>query len=690
MPNSFSQDQVDVLNELNRRRSTLTPDQSAILDELNRRAGLQASPQAQPDQQHGMIYNAAQKALNWHPYQDTGNSAVDALQRGFDGVGLAQGAAKGIMSTIAGAGSIVNMGLNHFGYNQPINQDNLHDLLQSNSGAQSYGKAAEQVAEYALGEGAVNAGIRGMNVAGKAGKILSLGGRAAANSAIGALQSGGDPTSAVVAGAVPLAGEALGAGVKAGQGFFNKATAGRALTPEAIQMAKDAGIPLTYSDKTGNPVTRLAENLTGHTVAADTYQPIKTAQANGVNDLASSLAGHTQPVDAVKAVNDSLTGRIDDLDNLADQHYQDFRDEVAQNKRRVQVGTKTSSILDANGNPQQVPVYDDIDTPIDMRGVKDTLQPLADRVKAVNDVVNYTPRGYLKLFDIMNSPDAVSADVADRALSNLKDISRDAEMKSLMDKSQGMASKAISYLEPALQDALQDASPKAQQALLAGRQAVKQKYQLADLLREISGDASGDRTPATALSKLISKGDFNYDTLLKPTLDASPDLAKPLREAWLDQQFNPAVNGQDIKPETILTRFNTLGPKTKQALFPGQWSNNISTFLTLAKRLNWNVNTSNTGLANAMLKFIGHPVTQAISLTAGSFFHPTALLDAYGARKIGQMLMQPEGASALRTILAAGVNSGRGRAARAVLSKIAESLTASQPQSAAGQQQPVQ
>ena len=156
----------------------------------------QQAPKASQEQpQHGMLWNMANKALNYSTdTQDKAGgqnpSMLDRISSYIpDPLGMAEGAAKGIVSTSAGLGSIYNK---LTGSNQPFNQENLAPITDPKSASQHIGKIGEGIAEFASGEGAIGKVVSKPTVA----KML-------AGLVVGGAQSGGSPAQTAVSTVLP-------------------------------------------------------------------------------------------------------------------------------------------------------------------------------------------------------------------------------------------------------------------------------------------------------------------------------------------------------------------------------------------------------------------------------------------------------------------------------------------------------
>jgi hypothetical protein len=156
----------------------------------------QQAPKASQEQpQHGMLWNMANKALNYSTdTQDKAGgqnpSMLDRISSYIpDPLGMAEGAAKGIVSTGAGLGSIYNK---LTGSNQPFNQENLAPITDPKSASQHIGKIGEGIAEFASGEGAIGKVVSKPTVA----KML-------AGLVVGGAQSGGSPAQTAVSTVLP-------------------------------------------------------------------------------------------------------------------------------------------------------------------------------------------------------------------------------------------------------------------------------------------------------------------------------------------------------------------------------------------------------------------------------------------------------------------------------------------------------
>lgn len=647
--------------------------------------------QKQPE--HGMVYNGLNTLLNAplpsEQYRSQGDGLADSAYNALLDFGDAptrwlRGAGKGAINTAAGIGSFANK---YLGATIPVNQENLKDLTETHGFNEGFGNFAEQTAEYMLGEGLAKAGLKaGVKASPLLARIASnsklgntavrLGRDLAANTVVAGAQSGGDPVATGLGGVVlPLAGHGVGAVAGRVKQFVKDAGAGKALSPEAQTLANQANIPLRQSDLDGSALTRRVEDVTGHSGAMDIYQKQEHPRQQGLNALALNLAGTDSGEAVSNDIMDQLRDQTGQYRNEANQHYKDWRSATDANKQRVQVRTKTE--IDPNtGVKTKVPVFANVATPVDIQQVKATMKPVYKRMRQVLKAFpsHDFGEGGVALHDLMKADDFVPADVADKHLSALKAITRDAALPTVMDESQGLAAKAIGQLEPQLDAAMSQMPPSVAASLDAGRQATKNKHAIADLIQDVSGNKEGDISKQI-MNRMTAPGDYNVDSHLKPVLDALPHMKDKIGNAFLNDLFAQAVRDGGFQRDAgVIKKWTDMGPKTKDLIY-GPKAKSIDAFIELAQRMNWNTNPSGTAKTNIltkMLPFAGHgavPLAMA-HFVSGPVGVATFIGQLAATRQLGKVLLQPGGADKLNNLIRFGYNSAKGQAARAAVKAI--------------------
>lgn len=654
---------------------------------------------------HGWAYKAANTLLNAplpsEQYRPKGDGLLDGARNALTDFGeaptnMARGAAKGILNTAAGLGSIANK---YLGAHTDLNQDNLKDLTETHGFAQGLGNAAEQVGEFMAGEGVAKAATKVpllANIATKskfAQKGIDLAGRVAANAGVSAAQSGGDAGSTEVGAALPVIGDAVGAGLgfvgRKASSFYKKATVGERLSPGAEAMANNAHIPLRSSDYSGNTFARHAENDLGHSIVADIYHPQQVARQEGLRTISDDLSGSASGDEAMARLKKRLDERVYDHTQLGNEAYGEHRDLLKKAdtaNQNIQPGTigNTSGFrwgsteVAASGQPSQVswnvPQYHGVSSPVDIKEAKTSLQPIVEAVqkRQAQFPSMGVPSTFGHVLDIVNSPDLVSADAADKLLSRLKGVVRDREFAGIMNESQGLAAKAIGQMEPELQKSLEAMSPEARDALLRGRAEWKQRNAVADLSKDLFGNDG--QISKGSLDKLMAPGDYNHEQLLKPILQEAPEMKDEVGSAYLNHLFEQARSSPTgfHKELGVIRQWTKLGDKTKADVFGPEKTKAIDSFLELAGRVNWNANPSGTGVMRAVHHALRSPITYLVGAGTTAYAAPAMLpvymASLYASRKFGQILLQPGAPNALRDMIKFGINSAKGRAARALVS----------------------
>jgi hypothetical protein len=402
------------------------------------------------------------------------------------------------------------------------------------------------------------------------------------------------------------------------------------------------------------------ERVLGDTVAADKYAALVDAQQQGLNAGASNLVG-AKPQTMYEAGQDVLTELGKALKGKhaeAKSAYEEFERAVEANPVRVQTGTKASTALDASGRPVQIPVYQEMNLPVDLTGTKKALQPLYDQLNetlaAVPEARRNLDPGYRVLWRLMNSPDQMGARQAEELLSLSKEIGRDTLFPELKNRAEGIAAATTAHLQPAIDASVAEAGPKAAQALQTGRRLWREKSEIGDLVERLGG--ADQARQVSAFRTLMGPKDANFDYLQK-VLNTAPEAKESLRRGFLENLFaKPTEAGGFTNAEKALADWNRLGAKTKVAVF-GEQAQEISTFLKLASAIGKNPNPSGTGIVNSLLK-MGLLVTAP--LKAGG---PIVL-----GRKLADVLYSPDGAKNLNRLLIAGPRTETGRRAYAALS----------------------
>jgi hypothetical protein len=411
-----------------------------------------------------------------------------------------------------------------------------------------------------------------------------------------------------------------------------------ATTPEvaaAVKAGQAAGVPVDAATATGNPVVRGAQYLADRSLGGAIVAPAaERAQVAGLKNYADALANKTAvpattPELAGRAIQDEIQGQIDTLHHEAGTQYGTLR-------------------TIEQSNPQAMQVQ--------MAPVKSALKPVYDElVKTMPVAQRQASRGLLAIENIVNGPDVMAASEADRALGAIKQIARDETGDSgLRSVSGGLAAKAVTQLENAVQAAVAKGGPAATDALNAGRAATKAKWAAADVLDTIR------KEPVQAFNQATIAKDAGIDQL-RQVARLAPNALPKVGRALLDNLFakiGPAEGGFG-KAGTALTTWDNLGPQTKALLFKDPaLRQSLDQFFLLAKKMAENPNPSGTGhlvqLAaqgqGGLTMMLFHPVLGAIDLAAsvgGGYGLSKLLHSPAGVKLLTEGMKLPTGSASV-------------------------------------------
>jgi hypothetical protein len=293
---------------------------------------------------------------------------------------------------------------------------------------------------------------------------------------------------------------------------------------------------------------------------------------------------------------------------------------------------------------------------VQMAPVKSALKPVYDElVKTMPVAQRQASRGLLAIENIVNGPDVMAASEADRALGAIKQIARDETGDSgLRSVSGGLAAKAVTQLENAVQAAVAKGGPAATDALNAGRAATKAKWAAADVLDTIR------KEPVQAFNQATIAKDAGIDQL-RQVARLAPNALPKVGRALLDNLFakiGPAEGGFG-KAGTALTTWDNLGPQTKALLFKDPaLRQSLDQFFLLAKKMAENPNPSGTGhlvqLAaqgqGGLTMMLFHPVLGAIDLAAsvgGGYGLSKLLHSPAGVKLLTEGMKLPTGSASV-------------------------------------------
>lgn len=404
----------------------------------------------------------------------------------------------------------------------------------------------------------------------------------------------------------------------------------------AVDFANRRNIPLDAATATGNKAVQniqgAAQNMPLVAGAAKKSRLAQTAAMTNVGDqIADTVAPPTNPQLAGRGMQDAFNQHIDTLGAKASGAY--GRLEAIENASQpvnVQIGTKPSKILGANGQPINLPVNKAIIAPISMVGAKQILGPIEAQLQQIlTPAEQQYSKGLTAIRGVLNGPDALSASAADQTLSGLKSILRD---PSVPPKTKFLVGKITDELSPAIDYAVSRLGPTAAQALQDGRALTAAKYAAKGTLGELE-------TEPVRLVEQLTRGRDTQVNLLNDVAATVPHALPAIGRAVLDEMIDKAfAEAGQARPGTVLTKWNQMGPVTKQLLFKDPRTiQDIGSFFTLAKKMAENPNPSGSA-------YVGTLATDGMFLVASPH---AAIPYVIGRTVLGRILTSPGGARLL-------------------------------------------
>lgn len=388
--------QAEVVAELYRRRESLDPEKRAIVDELAKRHGI-------------------------------GGEQPGATSRFFSGLGsqlnpvtMVQSAAQMAAHPID---TLKGIGASHEAvYNKAVDAYKRGDMAEAGRHALGYLLPVIGPAIDAMGDKA-QAG----DVAGAMGDAVGFG---AANFGI-------------------PAGLSKVKSVQPFSGVKNPNPAEAA----AMGYLRSEGVPTSAAAETGNAYMKGVQKMADSTpLGAVVASRAETATAKGLGELSGRLANRAAPAPVVaeqagSGVRGALETKIGRLHGEAGKSYTKLRE--------IEADPGNLQTLEIGLDPEGKPIYKDIALPVDMRPVKAALKPIYDRIKRQMPIAQQqASQGLRAIENILSEDDFKPASAADGDLSAIKGVARGADSPHLRDVSQGLAAKAVSELETAVQDAV--------------------------------------------------------------------------------------------------------------------------------------------------------------------------------------------------------------------------------------------
>jgi hypothetical protein len=378
--------------------------------------------------------------------------------------------------------------------------------------------------------------------------------------------------------------------------------------------------------KTGNAGGG-AYDLVGGTAGAPVYNDILAASP-GVSDMTRGQV--------VKGIRNTLeTGNVNNA----------FSGALATARARLTGGGGVSAATlppDAGNVAHLLGKLEDVPLPVDVTGVKSTMQPVYDRLYRESQLVPLQgdkARALTAIDRLMNGPDHVPLSVANGVLSDIGSMA--GKVDELRSPGQGVMAKEWQALNTAVQQTAQRAGPQAVQALQQGRAATTAKYTTADVLDTLHAE------PGKLFDQLTARKDGGIERL-RNVATIAPDEMPNVGRAVLEGLLTKATEkGGFQRAAALSAAWDNLGEQTKAILFKGQVPD-LSNFFLLAKKAAENPNPSGSG-------YIVSLVAQGAHLAANPV---TGIPTQLGAAALSKALRSPAVVRALTKGFTVPIGSG--------------------------------
>ncbi len=457
-------------------------------------------------------------------------------------------------------------------------------------------------------------------------------------------------TAGTVTNPLALAGKAAGYGLSKAVGAATKVRSGLSpLESAAVDYAlNDPSLSGTVdaATATGNKALAAQKSLlrkfpTSAGVVGDAELGQQAAIRGKMADVASGVAP-TGPTEIFTSGQRTLAAIKKQLNDYSAQARDAFENrlypEAEKNAKDMVVGTKPNPTLDPNA-PDTIPLTARVAGPTDMTAVKNAARPMLDQLRTEMRVTNTQVSPVTSMLeDIVNGPDIVSLKTAKDNISALQKLSRN-EARSMYTKTQAMTGQLVTPFRNAIEQAAQDISPEAWQALQDGNQATVNKYDLAKAIPDSYLKKDVPPADLAQLHDLLTKNEDAQFPALQKVHTHAPDAIPGIARATIEDVFRGVTEGGGVsKVQSAINKWNKLGPQTKDLLFGSDTTQEISNLLQYAKQAVSEANSSGTA-----------PTAAIAGLSAMMFHNPVAAIATMaGARQLAKGIFNPETAATIR------------------------------------------
>ena len=378
---------------------------------------------------------------------------------------------------------------------------------------------------------------------------------------------------------------------------------------QASDYALEQGIPRTAGQITGNRYLQALEASSAHTpLGAPAAQEFGEGTQQALVRKAGELAGEVQPqpvtpYEGGKAASAALDRNIAELNSKENDAYGTAWQHAGdpQFDKSVPVRTQVEPVLDEIGQPTgdstRVPVYKDVNMPVDVRWMKAIAQKEIPKYEFLSAAEQSQSKAYNIYKNILKGDDYITAEQAEEALKGFKAEARGAEDPNLRNVSQGASARMIPRLQQSIDAAVAETGQDSVAGLQAGRQLHAQKMEIADVSDKLREE------PVQAFNQLTMAKDAGVD-YLKQVAQTAPDVMPKLGRAYLDNLFDLATQeGGWTRARTVFNNWENLGDQTKALLFPEPAQRQaLDRFFFAAKMIGEPINPSGTAMVSAAQK----------------------------------------------------------------------------------------
>ena len=422
----------------------------------------------------------------------------------------------------------------------------------------------------------------------------------------------GDTSGAVAYGAGMIAPSVLGEVVPRNVNVGMKSR-----TPEvakAMDFAMKEGVPLGAAKASGSPA------LNRVSYAADTgsvagLMDWERGVISAYEKLGKKVASGVEPTVAGTTPQIAGSKMADSMRRVMQQHADDANtaygeaDKIAEQYVQSRPVTRTEVKKNAKGKNEKVQVTRQVDmaVPIDMSTAKKELAPILDELDADP---NWTlPRkeadpGYQALSNLVNGDDFVPLSRARKLASAIGRLQEGSGKTGIRKGGEGLAAYGYGALADAIDEgiaAIGADAPKLAGALKRGAEATKAKWSVDTALGRLGQGKNTYKEGLDAFRPLLEPHDANINQLAdvqSKVPELMPELGRAALEERLTKMFE---NGSLEYAKTTLNWWNSIGQKTKNALYSAESQKNITDLLVSMDTYAKSANPSGSGGINATM-----------------------------------------------------------------------------------------